>query len=133
MTAQIECADLVRIYSAEGVEVQALQGLTLSVERGEITAVVGASGSGKSTLLGILSGHDKPTAGSARVAGHDLLTMSTRERTALPAPRRRIRLAADDPQPAALSHRHRERRHLAVGRPRAAAGPEGARRTSFSI
>jgi ABC-type lipoprotein export system ATPase subunit len=81
MTAHIECADLVRIYSAEGIEVQALQGLTLSVERGEITAVVGASGSGKSTLLAILSGHDKPTAGSARVAGHDLLTMSTRERT----------------------------------------------------
>ncbi|MEO8095412.1 MAG: ABC transporter ATP-binding protein [Pseudolysinimonas sp.] len=77
----IECADLVRIFSAEGVEVQALQGLTLSVERGELTAIVGASGSGKSTLLAILSGLDVPTAGSARVAGHDLLAMSTRERT----------------------------------------------------
>jgi ABC-type lipoprotein export system ATPase subunit len=81
MTAHIECADLVRIFSAEGVEVQALQGLTLSVERGELTAIVGASGSGKSTLLAILSGLDVPTAGSARVAGHDLLAMSTRERT----------------------------------------------------
>ena len=81
MTAHIECADLVRIFSAEGVEVQALQGLTLSVERGELTAIVGASGSGKSTLLAILSGLDVPTAGSAKVAGHDLLTMSTRERT----------------------------------------------------
>ncbi|CAN5285232.1 ABC transporter ATP-binding protein [soil metagenome] len=81
MTAQIECADLVRIFSADGVEVQALQGLTLSVERGELTAIVGASGSGKSTLLSILSGLDVPTAGSARVAGHDLLTMSSRERT----------------------------------------------------
>jgi ABC-type lipoprotein export system ATPase subunit len=81
MTAHIRCLDLVRIYSTEGVEVQALQGLTLTVERGELTAIVGASGSGKSTLLGILSGHDKPTAGSANVAGHDLLTMSTRERT----------------------------------------------------
>ncbi len=77
----IQCADLVRIFSAEGVEVQALQGLTLSVERGELTAIVGASGSGKSTLLAILSGLDVPTAGSARVAGHDLLAMSTRERT----------------------------------------------------
>ena len=38
MTAQIECADLVRIFSAEGVEVQALQGLTLAVDRGELTA-----------------------------------------------------------------------------------------------
>jgi ABC-type lipoprotein export system ATPase subunit len=77
----IQCADLVRIFSAEGVEVQALQGLTLSVDRGELTAIVGASGSGKSTLLAILSGLDVPTAGSARVAGHDLLAMSTRERT----------------------------------------------------
>lgn len=81
MTAQIECADLVRIFSADGVEVQALQGLTLAVDSGELTAIVGASGSGKSTLLSILSGLDVPTAGSARVAGHDLLAMSTRERT----------------------------------------------------
>ena len=78
---QIECTDLVRIFAAEGVEVQALQGLTLRVERGELTAVVGASGSGKSTLLTILSGLDVPSAGSARVAGHDLLAMDARERT----------------------------------------------------
>jgi len=78
---QVECTDLVRIFAAEGVEVQALQGLTLRVERGELTAVVGASGSGKSTLLTILSGLDLPSAGSARVAGHDLLAMNARERT----------------------------------------------------
>ena len=81
MTAQIECTDLVRIFAAEGVEVQALQGLTLRVESGELTAVVGASGSGKSTLLTILSGLDVPTAGSASVAGHDLLAMDAEERT----------------------------------------------------
>ena len=81
-TAQIECRDLVRIFSAEGVEVQALQGLNLTVEKGELTAIVGASGSGKSTLLTILSGLDVPTAGSARVAGHDLLAMTAKERTA---------------------------------------------------
>ena len=81
-TPHIECVDLVRIFSAEGVEVQALQGLTLRVERGELTAIVGASGSGKSTLLSILSGLDVPTAGRARVAGHDLLTMRGAERTA---------------------------------------------------
>ena len=81
MTAQIECTDLVRIFAAEGVEVQALQGLTLRVESGELTAVVGASGSGKSTLLTILSGLDVPTAGSASVAGHDLLAMDAKERT----------------------------------------------------
>jgi len=80
-TTQIECIDLVRIFSAEGVEVQALQGLNLVVDKGELTAIVGASGSGKSTLLSILSGLDVPTAGSARVAGHDLLAMDGKERT----------------------------------------------------
>ncbi|MGC5223372.1 ABC transporter ATP-binding protein [Micromonospora sp. DT81.3] len=76
----ILCADLVRIFTAQGVEVQALQGLNLLIERGELVAVVGASGSGKSTLLSILSSLDTPTAGVARVAGRDLLTMSARER-----------------------------------------------------
>ncbi|HMO11596.1 MAG TPA: ABC transporter ATP-binding protein [Actinotalea sp.] len=59
---------------------QALQGLNLFVEAGDLVALVGASGSGKSTLLTILSGLDRPTAGSARVAGHDLVAMSARER-----------------------------------------------------
>ena len=80
MTAIIECHDLVRIFSSTGVEVQALQGLDLTVDRGELTAVVGASGSGKSTLLTILSGLDTPSAGRASVAGHDLLAMTRRER-----------------------------------------------------
>ncbi|MBO1740102.1 ABC transporter ATP-binding protein [Leifsonia sp. TF02-11] len=78
--AAIRCSDLVRIFTADGVEVQALQGLTLSVDGGELVAIVGASGSGKSTLLGILSGLDKPTAGSVTVAGRDLLALSSRER-----------------------------------------------------
>ena len=80
MTAIIECHELVRIFSSTGVEVQALQGLDLTVEAGELTAVIGASGSGKSTLLTILSGLDIPSAGRARVAGHDLLAMGGRER-----------------------------------------------------
>ena len=81
MTApEILCEDVVRIFTAEGIEVQALQGLNLSVERGDLVALVGASGSGKSTLLTILSGLDRPTAGAAAVAGHDLAAMSARER-----------------------------------------------------
>jgi ABC-type lipoprotein export system ATPase subunit len=80
MTAIIECHELVRIFSSTGVEVQALQGLDLTVETGELTAVIGASGSGKSTLLTLLSGLDIPSAGRARVAGHDLLAMGRRER-----------------------------------------------------
>lgn len=80
--ALITCDRLVRIFSADGVEVQALQGLDLLVREGEVMALVGASGSGKSTLMNILAGLDKPTAGAARVAGHDLLTMSAKQRLA---------------------------------------------------
>ncbi|HEU0042367.1 MAG TPA: ABC transporter ATP-binding protein [Jiangellaceae bacterium] len=76
----IVCDNLVRIYQTEGVEVVALQGLDLTVEAGELVAIVGASGSGKSTLLNILSGNDVPTAGRATVAGYDLLEMSGSKR-----------------------------------------------------
>lgn len=78
--ASILCEGVVRIFTAQGVEVQALQGLDLRMTAGEMVALVGASGSGKSTLLGILAGLDAPTAGSARVAGHDLVTMKGKER-----------------------------------------------------
>jgi putative ABC transport system ATP-binding protein len=78
--ALIGCDRLVRIYAADGIEQQALQGLDLRVADGELTAVVGASGSGKSTLLNILAGLDRPTAGIARVAGHDLAAMRHQER-----------------------------------------------------
>ncbi|MCA5892406.1 ABC transporter ATP-binding protein [Isoptericola sp. NEAU-Y5] len=78
--ASIVCHGLVRIFATDGVEVQALQGLDLTVQSSELVAVVGASGSGKSTLLGILSGLDTPTAGAVRVAGTDLLTMDRRAR-----------------------------------------------------
>ena len=64
----IVCDRLVRIYVAAGIEVQALQGLDLLVDEGEMVALVGASGSGKSTLMNILAGLDTPTAGSVRVA-----------------------------------------------------------------
>ncbi|MER5474694.1 ABC transporter ATP-binding protein [Streptomyces sp. NPDC002685] len=78
--ALITCDRLVRIFSTDGVEVQALQGLDLLVQKGELMALVGASGSGKSTLMNILAGLDTPTAGAARVAGRDLLTMGAKRR-----------------------------------------------------
>jgi putative ABC transport system ATP-binding protein len=76
----IDCVDLVRIFRTKEVEVQALQGLTLRVARGDMVAVVGASGSGKSTLLNVLSGLDQVSAGRAIVAGHDMVTMGRAER-----------------------------------------------------
>ncbi|HEU4424073.1 MAG TPA: ABC transporter ATP-binding protein, partial [Pilimelia sp.] len=82
LRGHIVCDGLVRIFKTEGVEVVALQGLELVVDRGDLLAVVGASGSGKSTLLNILSGLDVPTAGIARVAGYDLLNLSARRRLA---------------------------------------------------
>ncbi|MBV2156790.1 ABC transporter ATP-binding protein [Kitasatospora sp. SUK 42] len=83
----VECQSLVRIYrtgstARGGVEVQALQGLDLTVREGELLALVGASGSGKSTLLGILAGLDTPSAGTAVVDGTDLGALKRRERTA---------------------------------------------------
>ncbi|MER5864139.1 ABC transporter ATP-binding protein [Kitasatospora sp. NPDC002040] len=76
----VSCERLVRIFNADGIEVQALQGLDLTVDQGDLVALVGASGSGKSTLLNVLAGLDTPTAGTAAVAGCDLLSMSTKER-----------------------------------------------------
>jgi ABC-type lipoprotein export system ATPase subunit len=81
------CENLVKIYKVADLEVVALQGLDLRVDRAEVIAVVGASGSGKSTLQNILGGVDTPTAGKATVAGHDLTALRPRERTAY---RRRV-------------------------------------------
>jgi ABC-type lipoprotein export system ATPase subunit len=80
--AMIVCDRLVRIYTGEGIEVQALQGLDLLIGKGELTALIGAAGSGKSTLMNILAGLDTPTAGAVRVAGHDLAASTARERLA---------------------------------------------------
>ncbi|MCX4473690.1 ABC transporter ATP-binding protein [Micromonospora sp. NBC_01655] len=80
LRGHIVCDGLVRIFKSDGVEVVALQGLDLVIDRGELVAIVGASGSGKSTLLNILSGLDTPTAGIARVAEYDLLALSARRR-----------------------------------------------------
>ena len=78
--ALVVCDQVVRIYTGEGIEVQALQGLDLLIDQGELVAMVGASGSGKSTLMNILAGLDTPSAGRVRVAGQDLGAMSAKER-----------------------------------------------------
>lgn len=67
---------LVQIYSLEGQDVAALSGVNLSVQTGEIVALVGPSGAGKSTLLNVLAGLMVPSAGRVRMAGHELSAKS---------------------------------------------------------
>ena len=72
----VVCRDLFKIYKRSELEVVALRGLDLTVNSGELIAIVGASGSGKSTLLNILAGLDRPSAGQVYVGPRDLLDIS---------------------------------------------------------
>lgn len=72
----IQCEGLVKIYKTDEIEVVALQGLNMSVGKGEMMAIIGNSGSGKSTLMNILGGLDRPSAGQVRVGDWDLLKIS---------------------------------------------------------
>ena len=75
----IQADGLVKIYKSKQTEVLALQGLDLTVEKGELTALIGNSGSGKSTFLNMIGGLDRPSAGSFLVDGKNLFTMGERE------------------------------------------------------
>lgn len=75
----IQADGLVKIYKTKQTEVLALQGLDLTVEQGELTALIGNSGSGKSTFLNMIGGLDRPSAGSLVVGGKNLFTMSDKE------------------------------------------------------
>ena len=75
----ILCENLVKIYKTKETEVIALQGLDLSVEKGELMAIIGNSGSGKSTLLNMIGGLDRPSAGTLLVDGADLLKFTEKD------------------------------------------------------
>lgn len=75
----IRCDSLVKIYKSEDVEVMALQGLDLEIEKGELMAVIGKSGSGKSTLMNMIGGLERPSAGKLYIDGKDLFTLSDNE------------------------------------------------------
>ena len=76
----IRCENLVKIYKFEEIEVVALQGLDLTVDKSEMISIIGPSGSGKSSLLNVLGGLDSPTAGQATVGEHDLIRMNDEAR-----------------------------------------------------
>ena len=78
--ALIELRDVDKIYDLGAVQVVALKGATFNIEQGEYVALMGASGSGKSTLMNTLGCLDRPTAGSYRLAGDEIATMSRDER-----------------------------------------------------
>lgn len=77
--AMIQADGLVKIYKTKQTEVLALQGLDLTVETGELTALIGNSGSGKSTFLNMIGGLDRPSAGSLIVGGKNLFTMTEKD------------------------------------------------------
>ncbi|MDP9862819.1 MULTISPECIES: ABC transporter ATP-binding protein [Streptosporangium] len=78
----VELRGVTKVY---GGQVEALRGVDLTVEYGELLAIVGPSGSGKSTVLQLIGTLDRPTAGSVRIAGHDVAELSDRELSALRA------------------------------------------------
>lgn len=72
----LRCENVRKVYGSGSNQFAALNGIDLSVEKGEFIAIVGASGSGKSTLLHILGSVDRPTEGSVIVEGTDISTMN---------------------------------------------------------
>lgn len=75
----VVCKDLVKIYKQGQIEVQALRGLEMKVEEGEMISLIGPSGSGKTTLLNIVGGLDRPSAGYVKVFDKVLTLLSPRE------------------------------------------------------
>lgn len=75
----ISCEGLVKIYMTDNRKVMALEGLDLTIEEGEMMAIIGKSGSGKSTLLHMIGGLETPTAGSLLINGKDISSLKEKE------------------------------------------------------
>ena len=72
----LQASQLVKCYEEGPNELEVLRGVNLTVQKGDILAIIGASGSGKSTLLNLLGGLDDPSRGKVVIAGHDLGTLN---------------------------------------------------------
>ena len=83
MTTVVETHELWKIYSMDGVGVEALRGVNLTIAKGEFVVIVGPSGSGKSTLLHLIGAMDIPTRGEVYLNGRHLAKTSDAERTRL--------------------------------------------------
>jgi putative ABC transport system ATP-binding protein len=79
----VRAEGLVRRYGSGDTAVEALRGVSLSIRRGDLTAVMGPSGSGKSTLLHLLAGLDRPDAGTVQIEGEEITRLGDRELTLL--------------------------------------------------
>jgi putative ABC transport system ATP-binding protein len=77
--AAVHTDEVWKVFEQEAEEVQAVRGITLTIKRGEFTALAGPSGSGKTTLLNLIGGLTRPTRGRVLVAGRDLTEMSNQK------------------------------------------------------
>ena len=78
-TPAVRTSEVWKVFEQEAEEVKAVRGVSMTIERGELTALAGPSGSGKTTLLNLIGGLTRPTSGRVWVAGHDLTKMSSIE------------------------------------------------------
>jgi putative ABC transport system ATP-binding protein len=81
--AVVEAKEITRVYGEGETAVRALNGCSVDVDRGQLTAVMGPSGSGKSTMMHILAGLDQPTEGSVSIEGADITKLNDNELTKL--------------------------------------------------